>query len=177
MTYAMAGAWDGWRSWHSSALDGATPSTPTSVAVSVRSYLAAGVPAAKLGVGIGFFGQCWRPAVTGPGQDLRGSQVVAEDNVMSYTNILASYYDRAAYHWDTQAQVPYLGFATPHGPQGCTLVSYDDGDSVAAKSRYVRANGLGGEIVWTVNQGHLRSDAAGHRDDLLRRARLALAGR
>ena len=54
MNYGMSGAWDGWRSWHSSALYGESGTTPSSVASSVNAYLAAGVPAAKLGIGAGF---------------------------------------------------------------------------------------------------------------------------
>jgi chitinase len=55
MTYGMAGPWSGWRSWHSSALHWNNDSTtPTGIDASVKHYIAAGVPAAKLGIGIGF---------------------------------------------------------------------------------------------------------------------------
>jgi chitinase len=173
MSYGMAGPWDGWRTWHSSALSGATATTPSSVDVNVASFEKAGVPAAKLGVGIGFYGTCWAGGVTGPRQPVGSSTLAADDNAMSYINIMKQYYKASAYHYDTKANAPYLGFAAPHGPQKCTFISYENGRSIAAKAKYARSNGLGALIVWTVNQGHVRGAAAGHRDVLLAKARHA----
>lgn len=165
MTYDMAGGWPGWRSWHSSALTGHGGNTPTSVQVSVDYHLAAGVPRAKLGIGIPFYGTCWR-GVTGPGQD--GGFVQASDNAMSYRNIVDDYFAEDRRQWDAGAFVPYLGSNAPFGPQQCTFVSYDDEESIAAKGAFVRQNGLGGTIVWTISQGHLPERPAGERDPLLR---------
>ena len=89
---------------------------------------------------------------------------------MSYTNIMAQYYDAAARQWDSAASVPYLSFATGKGPQGCNFISYDDEQSITAKGSYVKAQGLGGTIVWTIQQGHLPSAPAGKQDPLLRAA-------
>jgi chitinase len=176
MTYGMAYGYQGWRSWHSSALTGTGAHTPTAVDVSVKSYRAAGVPAAKLGVGIGFYGMCWTGKVTGPRQSLAGSHEVADDNVMSWTHIRAEYYRAANYHYDTKAQAPYLGYSNPHGPQHCTYVSYEDSRSIIAKGTWARAHGLGSLIVWTINQGHLTGARPGHRDPLLATARRAFDG-
>jgi chitinase len=173
MTYNMEGAYEGWKSWHSSALDGATNETPSSVAVGVASFLAAGVPASKLGVGIGFFGDCWNAPVTGPRQTIGGANIVATDSELSSTTIASTYYDAASARFDDVAQVPYLTFAAPKGPRGCTYISYEDEKSIAAKGKWARDRGLGGAIVWTINQGHVRSGAPGQRDALLRSARAA----
>ena len=88
MTYDMAGPWQGWQSWHNSALYGETPTTPSSVASSLALYLASGVPAATFGVGTAFYGYCWQ-GVTGPHQV--GASVIASDGTMSYANIIANY--------------------------------------------------------------------------------------
>jgi chitinase len=112
------------------------------------------VPAAKLGIGIPFYGVCWR-GVTGPNQTSGTMTIVADDNVMSYRAIMASYYNAGARKWDDVAKMGYLSFASPFGPQGCQFVTYDDAQSIAAKGAYVRSAGLGGAIVWTINQGHL----------------------
>jgi chitinase len=165
MTYDMAGGWPAWRSWHSSALAGHGGNTPTSVQVSVDYHLAAGVPRAKLGIGIPFYGTCWR-GVAGPGQD--GGFVQASDNAMSYRNIVDDYFAEDRRQWDAGAFVPYLGSNVPFGPQQCTFVSYDDEESIAAKGAFVRQNGLGGTIVWTISQGHLPERPPGERDPLLR---------
>ena len=107
MTYGMSGAWQGWQSWHSSPLHwNKDSSTPTGIDSSVAHYLAAGVPASKLGVGAGFYGECYTSPVTAPGQSLGGSQVAASDGTMAYRNIMASYYSQSAYHYDRPRRSP-----------------------------------------------------------------------
>ena len=154
MSYGMAGPWQGWQSWHSSPIGGESPTTPESIDSSVQAYLAAGLPAAKLGIGIGFYGLCYTPPVTGPLQDLGGSTIAASDGVMSYANIMADYYSASAAMWDATALVPYLTFAGATGPQGCSYISYDDAQSVGSKAAYVKANGLGGTIIWEIAEGY-----------------------
>lgn len=167
MSYSMAGGWGGWQSWHSSALMGEGPTTPSSVDSSVKAYLAAGVPAAKLGIGIGFYGSCWSSPVSGPGQDIGGSGIVADDNTMTFEHIMSAYHAAGSYHFDAAAHAPYLGFASPHGPEGCTFVSYEDEQSIADKGKYVHDNGLGGAIVWTINEGYRPNQPAGEQDPLM----------
>jgi chitinase len=169
MTYGMAGRWPGWLSWHSSALSGAAAQHPSSVESNVRAYLGDGVPAAKLGIGIGFYGTCWR-GVTGPRQPATSAAVVAADNTMSHARIMAAYHTGDAYRWDDEAAAPYLSFDAPTGPAGCTYVSYEDSRSIAEKAEFARAEGLGGAIIWTVAQGHAANAAPAERDVLLRTA-------
>jgi chitinase len=165
MSYDMAGPWDGWQSWHNSALYGESPNTPSSLSSSVAYFLASGVPAARLGFGIAFYGDCWQ-GVTAPHQN--GGSISNSDGTMSYAHIVASYYPPAMTHvWDATARVPYLSSATPVGSGACTFVSYDDAQSVAEKGTYARAQGLGGAIIWTISQGHLATHPAGQRDPLL----------
>jgi chitinase len=167
MSYGMAGPWGGWKSWHSAALAGETPSTPSSIKSSVQAYLNSGVPAAKLGIGIGFYGSCWAPGVTAPSQALGGATIVADDNTMSYRNIFESYLTPQALKWDSVASATYLSFSSPKGPAACTFVSYEDEKSITAKAAYVKSAGLGGAIVWTIGEGHVPSLAPGKRDPLL----------
>lgn len=170
MSYEMAGNWPGWVSWHSAALYGQGADHPSSVSSNAVAYRAAGVPAAKLGIGVGAYGSCWR-GVTAPLQTVgSGAGVVASDNAMSYANIVGQYYTSAAYRWDTTARMGYLSFAAPTGPQQCTFVSYENPQSVAEKAAYVAGQGLGGTIVWTIGQGHLPNATAGAQDPLLKAA-------
>jgi len=155
MTYGMADNWGtGWKVWHSSALTGEGPDHPTSVHSSVRSYLAAGVPAAKLGIGVGFYGSCWASPVNEPLQIAGGSRVVAGDNAMSYATIIASYRALGRYRFDAAARVPYLTFTQATGSEKCTFISYEDEVSVAEKGKYAASMGLGGTIVWQLNEGY-----------------------
>ena len=170
MSYDMAADWTGWDSWHFSALYGESATHPSSIDSTVRAYLAAGVPAAKLGLGLGFYGSCWR-GVSAPRVPVTSSVALLEsDNAMSYANIVALYAPRATAAWDEAAQQAYLTSGSGAGPQGCNFISYEDPRSIQAKGAYARAKGLGGAIVWTVNEGHLASAPAGSRDPLMQAA-------
>ena len=168
MSYGQAGAWSGWKSWHSSALYHTDSATPTSIDSTVKLYLDANVSAAKLGIGIGFYGLCYSPPVTGPDQALNGSTLVASDGTISYANIMTEYYSASARQWDSRARVPYLSFTSAHAPDGCSYISYDDEQSIAEKGAYVKAKGLGGVIQWELNEGYLAPAAAGQRNPLLK---------
>jgi chitinase len=155
MTYDME--WDagGWDSWFSSALHGESGTTPTSVDSSVAYYLASGVPRSKLGIGTGFYGACWQ-GVTGPRQNIgAGAGIIGSDNTYSYHTIVTQYYSAGNYHYDVTADAPWLGSATPFGPNGCNFLSYENAASVAAKGAYATRNGLGGAIIWTIGEGYV----------------------
>lgn len=167
MTYGMSGAFSGWKSWHSSPLHWNHDSaTPTGIDDTVARYLDAGVPPAKLGVGSGFYGECYTSPVTAPDQALGGSTVIASDGVMSYRSIMTSFYTASARQWDSTAMVPYLTLDGSNA-SGCTYVSYEDATSIAAKAAWIKAHGLGGVIIWTLNEGYLPAAAAGAQNPLL----------
>lgn len=168
MTYDMAGAWDGWDSWHFGALYGATATHPSSIDSSVQRYLAVGVPARKLGIGVGFYGSCWR-GVAQPRVPLAGRNVSMgnSDNTMIYSAIARDYVPAATRTFDTEAKAPYLSSQAGVGPQACNFISYEDAESIAAKGAYARARGLGGAIIWTIADGYLAQAPAGSRDPLM----------
>jgi chitinase len=163
MTYGMSGDYGGWKTWHSSALYQTDSSTPTSVDSSVNNYLKAGIPASKLGIGIGFYGQCYGSPAKGPleptvGIQANGAKLLAGDNDMSYANIVTQY-AAGSRKWDAAARVPYLSFDQPGGPKGCSYVTYDDAQSIQEKARYVKAKGLGGAIIWNINEGYIANQS------------------
>jgi chitinase len=160
MTYGMAGAYQGWKTWHSSPLYHQDPATPTSIDNSVKGYLMANVPAAKLGIGIGFYGLCYGKPATKPLEDTvgiraDGAKLLAGDNDMSYAKIITDYLPFGTRHWDALARAPYISLAQPTGPKGCTYVSYDDPQSILEKGQYAKDHGLGGAIIWNINQGYI----------------------
>jgi chitinase len=157
MSYGMAYDYGGWYSWFSSALTGEAGNYPTSVASSVNYYLGLGVPAAKLGVGVGFYGECFKNVTTPRTPLAFGDLVSADDNTMTYAHIATAYIPNMTYHYDAVAHAPWLTKATPAGPEGCTYLTYEDPASVAAKGAYVLGNGLGGTIIWTIGEGHISS--------------------
>ena len=167
MSYDMEWPADGWKSWYTSALHDESATTPSSIDSSVAFYLASGVPRGKLGIGIGFYGVCWH-GVTAARQTI-GSKagIYGSDNTYSYHNIVTQYYTAANRHYDGVAEAPYLANATPFGPgPGCTFLSYEDAQSIAAKGAYARRNGLGGTIIWNIGEGYV-PEQAGQENALL----------
>jgi chitinase len=168
MTYDMAGLYPGWEVWHHGPLYGDAVSRPSSIASTIQFYRSAGVPAERLGVGLGTYGSCWR-GVFAP-RESPGAGVTLGDNDrrMTYDTIMTRYDQAGSRRWDDSAQVPYLTFRAPRGPQGCNFISYEDPRSAAAKAEYVRAQGLGGIMIWTAGQGHSAHLPRRRRDPLLR---------
>lgn len=122
MSYGMLWFGSGWYSWHSSALYGQTPSTPTSINNTVAALIAAGVPRIKLGIGIGFYGTAvengyWSggvfihqspPAIAQYVTAPRQSTVTAVsrfDN-LGFADIMQYLYSDSVYHWDDIAKAP-----------------------------------------------------------------------
>ena len=180
MTYSMLWLGDGWESWHSSALYGETLNAPSSIDNTVRALRAAGVPAAKIGIGLGFYGTSYEngtwtsngyvhedpPAissyVTAPHQSTDTAFSRYGDNELSYSNIMRYIHSGMAYRWDDSARVPYLSFSAPvtfdipnASNMATTYVTYDDEQSIAQKGSYVHKNGLGGVIIWAISEGYL----------------------
>lgn len=162
MTYSMAGDW-GWLSWHHSPLFGADTFHPTSIESTVHAYVKAGVPRAKLGIGIGLYGAYYNNPVTGPRQSLDGMQgwMNNGDWENNYQRLVADNafgQPGATYHWDDVARQSYITYTQPwnRGPDTpVTYLSFEDERSIAEKGKWVREQGLGGTLVWTINYGYL----------------------
>jgi chitinase len=111
----------------------------------VRAFLAAGVPAAKLVLGVPFYGRSW--VVENAERDglYQSGKAPAERIDAKYGTLAAGLVNRDGYvrRWDAAAQAPYLWNADRR-----VFVSYDDPESLRLKARYVAANGLGGVMFW-----------------------------
>lgn len=166
-TYDLSGTWDGFKTWYDGSLygNGKTLMTDTrpfpSASEKVSLYEAAGVPAAKLGLGIAFYGYLWKGA-TGPGQSIQG--VTTE--TVGYNDIMDKYFQPTAYHWDANAHAPYLSFTGP-GPADKKFISYDDARLTAEKVTYARTHGLGGVIIWQLGSEYRPNQPVGKRSVLL----------
>lgn len=161
MTYSMTGDW-GWLSWHHSPLFGESGMHPTSIASTVHAYLDAGVPRSKLGIGVGLYGAYFNHPVTGPRQSTEGMRGWADngDWMNNLQRLLADYafgQPGATYHWDDVAKQSYISYSQPwmrSDDTPVTYLSYEDERSIAEKGKWVREQGLGGTLVWTVNYGY-----------------------
>jgi GH18 family chitinase len=166
MSYADSGPYPGWQSWYFSALDGDGSTHPSSINRFVTNWVGAGVPASKIGVGIGFYATGWTSPVTGALQSISGSSMPLGELPYGASSangggVLNWFYNQAGanYSYDAgPAQQPSISIPAGMKPSGwtgpaITWVTYEDEASIAAKANYAKANGLGGVIIWTVNEG------------------------
>jgi chitinase len=166
MTYTGSGAYPGWVVWYLSPLFGQGPDHPFDVASTMDAWRALGIPKSKLGLGIGFYGRSVGPPVTAALQSYGNAEVYGNDSTLSYGSILRNFYGKggAAYHWDDTAKAPYLTWPTPFQPSWANqfpgeppptvqFLTYEDPAGVAAKGDFAKANGYGGAIIWTINEG------------------------
>jgi chitinase len=125
----------------------ANPADPRlrSADTAVREFLAAGVPAAKLVLGVPFYGRAW-VVVEAEGEGLyRPGKAPGERIETRYGNLATSLVGRRGYarRWDAAAQAPYLWNAAQR-----VFVSYDDPESLRLKCRYLVLKGLAGAMFW-----------------------------
>lgn len=176
MTYSLSGPYPGWVTWFNSPIyDGGYkfPSTGQLVPSTdgmVSNFLANGVAASKLGMGISFYGYVWNGGAgtsTGGAALPRQSWTTAPTATeVAYSTIMSSYYQAQLYFWDTNAQSAYLS-ADQSGSANDNFISYDDEAACRAKVAYADHRGLGGFIIWELGGGYRANQPAGQRDLLL----------
>ena len=110
---------------------------------SVRAFERAGVPAAKILLGVPFYARMWGEA--GPANHglLQPGKALPKDSPwtgLRPEELLTRGFVR---YWDSAASAPYL-----YNAQERVFVSYDDAESLTAKGRYVRTHRLGGIMFW-----------------------------
>lgn len=116
-----------------------------SVDRAVSEFLAAGVPAAKLVVGVPFYGRAWANVTsTNDGLYQAGSEP-KERLETNYDRLAAELVNRNGFvrRWDAAARAPYLWNA-----ESRIFVSYDDPESLREKCRYIGERGLAGAMFW-----------------------------
>jgi chitinase len=113
----------------------------------IQAYIAAGVPAEKIVLGVPFFGHEWtgvpalnrglfQPASTKTVDDILYREIVARQLNPS------SGYVR---YWDKASAVPWL-----YNEKTGSFVTYDDPESLSLKAEYARSHRLGGVMFWSV---------------------------
>ena len=186
MSYDFSGAWPGWVTWFNSPIynSGITfPSTGVlvpSINNMVNLFIAAGVPADKLGIGIDFYGYVWSGGsgtstggVTKPNQTWTVTPKVQAN--VPYSTIMKQYYNSNYYRWDTTADASFLSIDNP-GSTNDKFISYDDQATCTNKVDYVKTNGLGGVIIWELGGGFQSYMPTGQQDLLLQSVKAAVNG-
>ncbi|HEX8955846.1 MAG TPA: glycoside hydrolase family 18 protein [Burkholderiaceae bacterium] len=155
MTYDFSGHWNGYAGHHAPLYDdpmirhAGVDGGQLNIDFIVSATLKAGVPPAKLVLGVPFYGYSWKqcgPANNGQLQDCHGKgRGTWEDGVLDYSDIEANFAGQKGFvrYWNERALAPYL-FNTDTGE----FVSYDDPESLGHKIDYIKSHGLGGAMFW-----------------------------
>jgi len=183
MTYSFSGVYPGWVTWFNAPVyDGGYRFASTGQLVPsadgvVSNFLAHGVAAGKLGIGICFYGNVWsggNGTSTGGAALPRQSWTTAPTvTTAAYSMIMSNYYQPKFYYWDTNAQSAYLSIDQA-GSANDKFISYDDPSACIAKVVYAKQKGLGGLIIWELGGGYRADQPAGKRDLLLQSVKKAI---
>lgn len=109
----------------------------------VLAFEQAGVPAAKIVLGVPFYGRAWRDVEDrnhGLFQHGKGGPEAHVPYSTIAQTMLGHGFTR---YWDSAASVPYL-----YNPDERVFVSYEDAESLAAKCKYVKEHKLAGIMLW-----------------------------
>ena len=109
----------------------------------VKQYLAAGVPADKIVLGVPFYGRAFA-GVTAKNHGIDQPYERFQD-FYSYDDLVQKFIGKEGYirYWDAEAQVPYLWNEASR-----SFISYEDPQSLGIKVCYVRDQHLGGVMFW-----------------------------
>ena len=120
--------------------------TTSSADKTVRSYIAAGVPPAKLVLGLAFYGKGW--VVKDPEGNWFNKPVVSAARGGGFSFLKDSLINQRGFkdHWDKAAKAPYL-----FNKQTSVFITYDNEKSVRLKCRYVLREELAGVMFWEYN--------------------------
>jgi chitinase len=114
-----------------------------------------GVPADKITMGLPFYGRTQlsnsTPQLFGQGNGQVDLQNFGQDEgTPLYYNILLA--DGYTNYWDEQASVPYA-----INPTNNSFLSYDDVQSITAKSQYIADMNLRGAIIWEITGDYIET--------------------
>lgn len=146
MTYDYAGGWAGFAGHNApfrpsakAPLDGRHSVTTT------FEYLLEerGFPPERLALGLPLYGRAY--SVATPYADTEGTPDAGRS--VTYREASKNQHEGWRRSFDDETQTPWLA-----APQGDTVLSYDDAESIALKTKWARDQGLRGVFFWEVSQ-------------------------
>ena len=146
MSYDYAGGWDTISSHHTNLYVSSADSNQYSAHRSIQAFIAAGVPVAKIVIGMAFYGKGWQMEATDNNGLYRKALKSARGG--GFTYLKDSLVNKNGYkdYWDGKAKAPYLFNAEKK-----IFISYDNERSVKEKCKYVKNHHLAGAMFWEYN--------------------------
>ncbi len=160
MAYSFYGHWDPVSNHNAPLFPPANATQPGfSCSEAVQNLLDLGVPAAKINLGLAFYG---RTQLTAGASGLHVQGLGCPDTLAFPRNGATPQYYLIAerlnqgiydYGWDDVAQVPYLS-----GKPGIrSFVSFDDEKSIALKAEFIKSRKLHGAVIWDITADYLET--------------------
>ncbi|CAD7079161.1 unnamed protein product [Hermetia illucens] len=161
MAYDLHGSWDGKTGANAPLYAGPGDNPDLNVDVIIQQWIQAGASPDKLILGMGFYGRSFTlanannhgigaqtlgPGIPGPITRASGS--------LSYTEICSNIKAGWTVVYDNKQQIPYAF-------QGNQWVGYDNIQSLEKKVDYAKTKGLGGVMVWSLDQDDIRNVCGG----------------
>jgi chitinase len=147
MTYDIHGSWDSMTGMNAPLYRDPESglSWEWSVQDTITLYVNKGVPAQKLVMGVPFYGRAYNQ-VTNLNNGLYQS-FIGGGSAISYANLDANYINKNGFirFWEPDSKVPWLF-------NGSQFISFDDTESIGYKTSYIKANSLGGAMMWELSQ-------------------------
>ena len=133
----------GTASHHANLYDSKKIASNSSADKTIKAFIAAGVPANKLVMGIAFYGRNFK--IDESGKKGLGDKVVSGQFGKGYTLLKDSLINKNGYKRfvDKAAKAPYL-----FNEKNKTFITYEDEQSVKNKCKYVKDHGLAGVMFW-----------------------------
>lgn len=142
MTYDYGGR-NGTVGHHTNLYDSDPSGEGSSADRSIRNFMAAGVPASKIGLGAAFYGKGFE-AETARNHGL-GEKRIKPVQGGGYTKLKDTLINQAGYqkYYDKKARAPYL-----FNDSTKVLITYDDEKSIKDKCKYIKKHKLAGIFFW-----------------------------
>ncbi|MBS1915168.1 MAG: glycoside hydrolase family 18 protein [Bacteroidetes bacterium] len=120
-----------------------TPQFNSSMDLSVKNYIEAGVPANKIVAGVAFYGRAWK--VNSADNNGLNGKVLKYLRGGGFTKLKDSVIDQNGNtsYWDNTAQAPYL-----FNSSDSIFLSYDNERSIKKKCAYIKQKQLAGIMFW-----------------------------
>lgn len=132
----------------------------------VKLWETLGTPKEKIVVGLATYGRSFTLASSNTGMNAPSSgggkagEFTREAGFLSFYEICDMLKGGAKYIWDDEQKVPYA-------IQGDQWVGFDDERSIREKLRWIKDNGYGGAMVWTVDMDDFRGTCSGRKYPLI----------
>jgi chitinase len=143
MSYDYAGGSDPISGHHTNLYTSSGDSNQYSAHRSIQAFIAAGVPPAKIVIGIAFYGKGWQMESVDNNGLYRKALKPARGG--GFTHLKDSLVNKNGYkqYWDAEAKAPYL-----FNSEKKIFISYDNEKSVKDKCKYVKHHHLAGAMFW-----------------------------